>query len=642
MKKFLSSKKLSISKSTSVLLFVLLAIWTLHLLSDVTQTNMEELYLTPIISDACGWDLYTMENDIRKEISPEDILNLKAGRVFYLSRTLTAEQEHAGYTFLLLDIFRPCAVFLDGELLYTTCPQSNVLMDKVSFPVDYSVTPPAPGESVRCTLPAHFAGRKLTIATMHTYDISPCMPSISLSSYVARSEMLITGTSRELMPAAGFAVITLILAGIWLFAFFQEIHDYSSLLLIPVALTQMLSHLRQFEILTPSSYALDSPLAVFIPLIELLLPLIWLLLQMDGKQNRRIFGCILGISAALSLISPIGGLFGWLPFSSFFSGSNKILYCPLAALLLFTVMEAVRQRNRIFILLLSGLCITACSIAVLYAGSLCSEGFYANQIAYVVKNIISPDPALSLYWCALILFILSSILALYQSIRYIIWMRTDLVLQTEHAQQLDSQLSAQKNFYESRLSHEKELRSLRHDMAGHLNTLAMLLTEDKLTEAKNYLNGILNYHKEQTSKTFCRNPYINAILQNYAAKCQEQHIELVCHIGIEEHELPATELCLILNNALENALEGSLTMPEADRIIKVQAAVRQNLFLLRVSNRFDRQLTMEHDLPVSTKGGKEHGYGLSNIRQAARRRNGDISYCVQNGYFVLDVTFSLE
>ena len=90
---------------------------------------------------------------------------------------------------------------------------------------------------------------------------------------------------------------------------------------------------------------------------------------------------------------------------------------------------------------------------------------------------------------------------------------------------------------------------------------------------------------------------MDAVLQNYAAKCLDQHIELVCHIGIGEHELPATELCLILNKAPENAMEDALTMPEGEKIIKLQAA---------------------------------------------GRRNGYMDYRVQYGYFVLDVTFGLD
>lgn len=634
-------KKHSIFKYAAVLVFVLLAVWILGLLFELTRPKAEELSIMPLLTDAKGWEIYTMENGSRRELSPEDAVSLEAGKVFYLSHILTKEQEDGGYTFLLLNLTRPCAVFLDGELFYTNCPGNDMRMDAVSFPQDFTVTVSTPGESVRCTLPDHYAGRKLTIVSANT-DSRQGLPSIILSSYAAESAPLIADISRELMPAAGFAMLTLILSGIWLFALFQGIRNYPSLLLILAALIQMISHLRQFTFISPIPYSIDSPLAAFIPYIEVMLPCIWLFLQMEDRKNRLLFGAVLGFSAAISLISPIGGLLGGLPFYSSFLEKRAILFLPLAALLFFAVREIYQNRNRIFILLLSGLCITVCLIAALYVGSLCGERYYANLIAFVFMEMSLPTINLFFYWCTVILFTLSAILALYQLIRRITEMRMDLALQTEHARQLDSHLSAQKDFYEARLAHEDALRSLRHDMAGHLNTLAMLLDDDKPAEAKEYLDGITQYHREQTPKIFCKNPYMNAVLQNYAAKCLEHHIDLICNIGIGDYELPATEVCLILNNALENAVEGSFTVPEGEKAIKVQAAVRQNLLLLRVSNRFDGKLAVADGLPVSAKEGEGHGYGLSNIRQAAERREGSMEYRVQNGYFVLDVTFSVE
>lgn len=634
-------KKQTIVKCAAVLLFVLLAVWMFELLSSITHIKAEELALTPLIADACGWELYTVENGSRREISSEDAFSLEAGHVFYLSRTLTKEQENAGYTFLMLDITRPCAVFLDGDLLYTNCPGNDMRFDAVSFPQDYTVTDFAPGETVRCSLPGHYAGKGLTIATSNTYEPSG-MPGIILSSHTTGSALLITGIGNELMPAAGFATLTLLLSGIWLFALFQGIRDYPSLLLILAAVTQMLSHLRQFSFLSPVSFALDSPFAQFIPIIEVMLPCIWLFLQMKDRKGRLLFGSILGFSAVVSLISPIGNLFGGLPFYNPFLADNLTLFITLAALLLFAVREALQKRNQIFIALLSGLGITVCLIAVLYVGSRCGKGYYAAQITNVINiHPVTIDIYSLLYWCAVILFLLSTILALYQIIRQISGMRTQLALQTEYARQLDSRLLAQKDFYEARVSHENALRSLRHDMAGHLNTLAVLLEDGKTTEAKKYLDGLSKYHKEQAAEIFCKNPYMNAVLQNYAAKCRKQQITLDCHIGIGDEELPATELCLILNNALENAVEGSLTMPEGERLIKVQATVRQDQFLLRVSNRFDKSLKAADGLPVSTKEGDGHGYGLSNIRQAAGRRGGQMEYRVLDGYFVLDVTLGM-
>lgn len=133
MRKMITWKKQFVVKCAAVLLFVLLTVWMFGLLSSITRIKAEELALTPLIADACGWELYTVENGSRREISSEDAFSLEAGRVFYLSRTLTKEQENAGYTFLMLDILRPYAVFLDGDLLYTNCRRTISVLTRYPF-----------------------------------------------------------------------------------------------------------------------------------------------------------------------------------------------------------------------------------------------------------------------------------------------------------------------------------------------------------------------------------------------------------------------------------------------------------------------------------------------------------------------------
>lgn len=109
------------------------------------------------------------------------------------------------------------------------------------------------------------------------------------------------------------------------------------------------------------------------------------------------------------------------------------------------------------------------------------------------------------------------------------------------------------------------------------------------------------------------------------------------HIDVKDCELPATELCLILNNALQNAFEAVMTLPEPEQKIKVTAAVHHHMLLLRVSNPFHGTLRTKNDLPSTTKTGTDHGYGLSNIRRAAERRGGSMEYHTHGGSFILDV-----
>lgn len=627
-------------KCTAAVTYMATAFAVLMLLGSYCHIDNHSLYLTPIVSDTMGWEIYTVQNNTRELLTIDEVWELQPEQTYYLSRTLTQELENSGYTFLMLTSNLPCAVFFDGELLYTTCPGAVLSPDQVVFPKDYDQLS-GRSESVRCTLPPHFAGSKLTIATtVGNSEYGPSLPRIVLSSEAVESEGAMAAVSSKMIPAVGFAVMALLLMLVWLFAFLLDVSNYQILLPIMAALLQAFSNLQQLEFISPSPTAADSPLMQFVPAVSVLLPLIYFWLQMRDKRIRTAFGCILGISAAAALVAPTAGLFGGLPFYSTFLTMNEVLYFPVAALPVFAFFEA-KQGNTQLRLFLSGLGILISGIAVLYIDSKFGEGYYAEQITIVFRLMAERSPSSFWLWCSAGLAFLSALASLYKVIRHTVQVQIDLAQQTELSKQLDFQLSAQKDFYDARLNHEQEIRSLRHDMAGHLNTLSALLGDGKLTEARHYLDGITEQHNRLDLEAFSSNPYINAVLQNYEAKCRKHHVTLVCDIKTGNPKLPATELCLILNNALDNALEACQKLPEADRQIRVQAALHRKRFLLRISNPFRGSTKTGQSLPPTTKAGKGHGYGLSNIRRAAERRDGSMEYHVKNGTFVLDVELPL-
>lgn len=629
-------KKSFLSACAAIGAFVAAAAAVFALFSIYTRSQSKPCYLTPIVTDATGWDIYTIEDGTRRELEPEEILQIEPGNTYYLSRTLTQDLEHDSYTFLLLSASYPWAVFLDDRLLYTTCPEADLSLNHVIFPDAYRGLS-ARGESVRCTLPANFAGRTLTLACAHETDAEYIsMPMILLSSEALESELYMKNANSHMIPAAGFAITALILFGIWLFALFHGIRAPHTLLLILAALLQTFARLRQYEFSSPASTFLDTTLSLYIPAVSMLLPLTYLFLEMKTLRNRILFGIIVSLTAMISLIAPTAGQFGGLPFYSSFLDSNKIFYITLTALLVFSIMEAI-QKNTAYRIFLSGLSAIILSVILLYAGSRLGSGYHASNIRFTIQ-----DPYTLWGWCAVVLFLLSALVSIYQVISHMLRIHSDLAVQVELSNQLDRQLSVQRDFYEARLQHEKETRALRHDMNGHLQTLSSLLEDHKSAEAKIYLHELLKQHDTPSAEIFCSNPYINAVLGNYAAQCRENQIDFVCRVDIGDHEVPALELCLVLNNALQNALEASLNLPEPERKIRLKATVHHHALMLRISNHFGGSIHTKNALPVTTKSGAEHGYGLSNIRQAAVRTGGSMEYRAEDGVFILDVDMPVK
>ncbi len=618
-------------------LFAAAAVGVLGLLGTYTHTERQPLCLTPVFSDPKGWEIYLEEEGRRTELSPRQLLDVEPGKTFYLSRELTAEQEEDGITFLRLDSMRPCSVFLNGELLYTTCPEAESRIGQVRFPAGYEGLQGI-GESVRCTLPAGFAGKTLTIATAHlSGEYGPSTPEAWLTGEVNETALHMSLANHNSMPASAFATAVLLLLGLLFYSLFQGGRDWSLLLLAASAFAQVLYYLREYGYTSPDASALDIPPAYFMLPLIVILPELFLLTQM--KRRRKIAVFFILITAAISLVPPVTYLFGSLSFG--YAPFFETLYLGLGALLVCAFLEA-GDENQVFRLFLLGLGGILTGVLVLGLASFAGERYYYDYLRSVFVMAKEGIPELLLYWCGTILFVLTSIISVYTLLRNTAAAQTQLAMQTERSEWLDYELAAQKQFYEAKWNSEEELRSLRHDMKGHFSTLLALLSDGKTPEAERYLEGLMERTPVLRTEIFCEDPYINAVLNTFASRFRDRQITYVFRIGVSEKELPHMELCLILNNALENALEASLLMTEAERSVKVQAAIRKNQLLLRVSNRFQGTFNELGGLPITTKSEKGHGYGLTNIRRTAERLGGTAECRAENGSFVLDVCFPVS
>lgn len=618
-------------------LFALTFSMILGLLSSYTRSEKERLYLTPIFDDLKGWDIYTLDGKDHTELTPRELVNVEAGKTFYISRTLTTEWQDSDFSFLLLDSQRPASVFLDNELIYTTCPEVEKNITEITFPNDYKGLPQR-GESIRFSIPMDSVGKVLTIATTHpASQYSSGMPSVQLSSEATESESWMKIANHNSMPAAAFATAALLLLGLLSYSLFSGNRDLSLLLLTATAMCQLFNCLRDYSFSSPGLTALDTPFAAFLPMLAVILPEIYLLIQM--KRRKKICAVFILISAALSFIPPVANLFGTVTFKTY--PFLEALYIGLFAILIFAVLEA-RDKNKEFKLFLFGLGIICFFVVIGYVISQIRNPYFANYITFLLRGVSSHDPSMFLYWCGIVLFCLASATSIYILIRNTANTQTELAVQSERYSRLNYELVIQKQIYEVNLSTEEEVRSLHHDMKSHLSTISELLKDRKVEEAIAYLAELTDQHKEHQREVFCSNTYINAVLRTFSLRIKERNIAFECHVGVDNEVLPGVELCLILSNALENALEASLSQPESERLIKVQARVFNGQFLLRVSNRFNGTLQEKNDLPVSTKEESGHGYGMMNIRSTTKRLGGEMNYQIEDGIFMLDVRFPVQ
>lgn len=198
---------------------------------------------------------------------------------------------------------------------------------------------------------------------------------------------------------------------------------------------------------------------------------------------------------------------------------------------------------------------------------------------------------------------------------------------------MNAQLLSPRQYMERLLENRKTARDIRRGISRIHN----LLETGKTYQANKALHTLSLKLTPIDGKPLCPDPCLNEVLTCYSAKFHANHIPFTIDMDLNGLQLPTAEVCLILNNALENALEASLTIPVHERKVHLQAIPRQQQFLMRVSNRFDGRLTIRNHLPLSTKQGAGHGYGLTSIRAAAMSVGGDMVVHIKNETtFILD------
>ena len=169
-----------------------------------------------------------------------------------------------------------------------------------------------------------------------------------------------------------------------------------------------------------------------------------------------------------------------------------------------------------------------------------------------------------------------------------------------------------------------DIRSLKHDMANHVMTLEKLCEENE--EAGKYIMQLKEQVRERAPEMKSGNPVTDVILREKRKEAEEKKIAFTQGFHFpEDTKLSAFDVSVILNNALDNAIEAAKVCE--DPYILISSYRRNNVFMIEVKNSAAgaRRIEEESGLPSTTKEGASHGFGLVNIRKVAQRYHGDIA-----------------
>lgn len=204
-----------------------------------------------------------------------------------------------------------------------------------------------------------------------------------------------------------------------------------------------------------------------------------------------------------------------------------------------------------------------------------------------------------------------------------------------------NQISDMKKHIEEVEKLYRDIRSMRHDMGNHIQTLEHLVAHSNMDDATEYLEHLKNEWDEVSPEIKTGSPVIDVILMEKLREAKERQIRFLSDFHYPHNtKLNAFDLSVIMNNALNNCMEN---VSGDDPYISISSFRKNSIFMITIKNSFGGQLNFgDSDLPETTKSGREHGMGLNNIRRIVRMYMGDISLEQGNEEVILSIMMQVE
>ena len=206
--------------------------------------------------------------------------------------------------------------------------------------------------------------------------------------------------------------------------------------------------------------------------------------------------------------------------------------------------------------------------------------------------------------------------------------------------QMRSILRQQQAMFEQKLSDADVINRKYHDMK---NLLLYLRANGGGQDAAPAIDELMRSIEPYGAAVSTGSDVIDVILNEKLAACAAEDIRCVpCLDGALFDFVKPLDLCTLIGNAMDNAIESCRQIPDpARRYISLHSASRAGTVLLTVRNTFQHRPDLRAGLPATTKADKTgHGYGLQNMAHIAEDYGGILSCRIEDEEFVLTILLS--
>lgn len=186
-----------------------------------------------------------------------------------------------------------------------------------------------------------------------------------------------------------------------------------------------------------------------------------------------------------------------------------------------------------------------------------------------------------------------------------------------------------------------QIRTQRHERTNQALVLRTLCDAGDLPSLRSYVDQHFPVEAPEESVD-CGHLVVSAVLSQKRAQALRAGIPLSIDAHLPDRlPIQDSDLCSLIANLLENALEGSRDVQVP--AVNVQIACVKNYLRVQVINRVSHNILADNPQLITTKShAQEHGIGIAVVKSIVARYDGMIHFAMDGENFVVDALLKLD
>ena len=216
--------------------------------------------------------------------------------------------------------------------------------------------------------------------------------------------------------------------------------------------------------------------------------------------------------------------------------------------------------------------------------------------------------------------------------------------QTKMRRELETIQNVLQNQYQQYKQSRESIDLINYKYHDLKHQIAVLRSEQDPDKRNAFLSQMEEEIKQYELQNKTGNHVLDTILTSKSLYCNKHGITLTSVADGSLLEFMDTmDICSIFGNALDNAIECELKIPNKERrLIHVTVSQQKNFLMIRVENYFEGMLKFKESGLATTKKEKMfHGYGIKSIKYTVDKYGGAVHIDAEKQWFDLKILIPL-